>query len=145
MIHPLIFDLDDILYSKSDFKELSASYRMGIITDGLPEVQEREVRALQLEKLMDYIIYTWVYGEARQKPHSHSFELMLQSLELAAENAFYVGDNPSKDCIGARRAGIKYAQIRPHVSEKKSLTIPVSKSRIMSSNPCLSFLSFCRN
>ena len=97
-------------------RELSRSYRLGIITDGLPEVQERKVRALRLEGLMDNIIYTWKFGREKQKPHPHSFTLMLQSLETEAKNALFVGDNPIKDCIGAHRAGMKCAQISLPVS-----------------------------
>ncbi|MBN2321150.1 MAG: HAD family hydrolase [Acidobacteria bacterium] len=102
-------------------KELSGSYRLGIITDGMPEVQERKIRALRLEGLMDAIIYTWKFGREKQKPHPHSFKLMLQSLETEAENALFVGDNPTKDCTGAHRAGMKYAQIRPPVSGGEDL------------------------
>ena len=101
--------------------ELSDSYRLGIITDGMPEVQARKVRALQLERLMDNVIYTWEFGCEKQKPHPHSFALMLQSLETKAENALFVGDNPVKDCIGAHKAGMKCAQIRPQISDMKNL------------------------
>jgi putative hydrolase of the HAD superfamily len=97
-------------------KELSENYRLGIITDGIPEVQERKVRALELEGLMDHVIYTWKFGEAMQKPHPLSFSLMLQSLGTDAENAIYIGDNPAKDGTGAHRAGMKFAQIHPPVS-----------------------------
>jgi len=91
---------------------LSQNYRLGIITDGMPEVQERKVRALGLDNLIDTIIYTWEYGEEKQKPHPHSFSIMLESLRTNAQCALYIGDNPLKDCNGAHRAGMKFAQIR---------------------------------
>ena len=105
-------------------KELSGSYSLGIITDGMPEVQERKVRALRLEGLMDNIIYTWKFGEDRQKPHPHSFTLMLRSLETNAENALFIGNDLAKDCIGAHRAGMKCAQIRPSISGPEGLDEP---------------------
>jgi putative hydrolase of the HAD superfamily len=92
-------------------KRLSRQYRLGIITDGLPEVQERKVKALGLESLMDAIVYTWQYGKEREKPHPYSFGLMLESIHIDAANALYIGDNPVKDCMGAHRAGMQYAQI----------------------------------
>jgi putative hydrolase of the HAD superfamily len=101
-------------------RELSHSYQLGIITDGMPEVQESKVRALRVEGVMDNIIYTWKYGEEKQKPHPLSFELMLKSLQTEASNALYVGDNPSKDCAGAHRAGIKFVHIRPPVNSNDS-------------------------
>jgi putative hydrolase of the HAD superfamily len=92
-------------------RRLSRRYRLGIITDGLPEVQERKVKALGLQSLMHAIVYTWQYGKERQKPHPYSFGLMLESMHMDASNALYVGDNPVKDCRGAHLAGMKYAQI----------------------------------
>jgi putative hydrolase of the HAD superfamily len=100
-------------------KQLSENYRLGIITDGMPEVQERKVRALGLEMLMDAVIYTWKFGEEKQKPHPHSFSLMLQFLGTEAEEALFVGDNPVKDCMGARKAGMKCAQIKTSASGAK--------------------------
>lgn len=97
-------------------RRLSQSYRLGIITDGLPEVQENKIRALKLDGLMDSIIYSWRFGEEKQKPHPHSFNLILKSLQTEAPNALFVGDNPLKDCIGAHRAGMKCAQVRSGVS-----------------------------
>ncbi len=105
-------------------KELSGSYSLGIITDGMPEVQERKVRALRLEGLMDNIIYTWKFGVDKQKPHPHSFSLMLRSLETNAENALFIGDDLTKDCMGSHRAGMKCAQTRPSVSDGEGLNEP---------------------
>ena len=92
-------------------KQFSRSCRLGLITDGMPEVQERKVRTLLLEGLMDKIIYTWAHGVQKQKPHPYPFNLMLQSLHTEAAHALYIGDNPSKDCAGAHRAGMKCAQV----------------------------------
>jgi putative hydrolase of the HAD superfamily len=93
-------------------QELSRNYRLGILTDGLPEVQKRKVRALGLEHLVDKIIYTWDYGSEMEKPHPMTFSLMLDYLRAEPINALYVGDNPAKDCKGAHQAGMKFAQLR---------------------------------
>ena len=101
--------------------KLSRHYKLGIITDGIPEVQERKVRALKLENLMDCIIYTWKYGEEKQKPHPHSFFLMCESLQIDVSHALYIGDNPLKDCTGAHRAGMKFAQVRASIPPENKL------------------------
>jgi putative hydrolase of the HAD superfamily len=93
-------------------QELASSYRMGIITDGLPEVQDRKVQALGLKGIMDKIIYTWEYGIEKGKPHPLSFSMMLDFLEAKPETALFIGDNPEKDCRGAHRAGMRCAQIQ---------------------------------
>ena len=93
-------------------KEFAGNYRMGIITDGLPEVQERKVRALGLESIMNRIICTWEYGAEKEKPHPLSFSLMLDSLDAKPDSALFIGDNPEKDCRGAHQAGMKFAQVQ---------------------------------
>jgi putative hydrolase of the HAD superfamily len=96
-------------------RTLALQYRLGIITDGLPEVQARKIHALGLPSVMVRIIYTWEYGPEKEKPHPFPFSLMLQSLETKGESAMYIGDNPDKDCKGAHRAGMLFAQIRGSV------------------------------
>ena len=93
-------------------QEFAQNYRMGIITDGLPEVQERKIQALGLKTVMDQIIYTWEYGSEKEKPHPLSFSLMLNSLNTPPNSALFIGDNPEKDCRGAHQAGLRFAQIQ---------------------------------
>ncbi len=105
-------------------QELTRHYRMGLITDGLPAVQERKVRALDLESVMDKIIYTWEFGS--EKPHPHAFSLMLESLQANPESTLFVGDNPEKDCRGAHGAGMKYAQVE-HAASRQGRSSTVSQ------------------
>jgi putative hydrolase of the HAD superfamily len=93
-------------------RDFARQYRLGVITDGLPSVQEKKVRALGLENLMEKILYTWEYGSEKQKPHPLPFSLMLESLGTTPENALFIGDNPDKDCRGAHGVGMKCAEIR---------------------------------
>jgi putative hydrolase of the HAD superfamily len=92
--------------------KLSRRFRMGVITDGLPAVQERKVHALGLRRFMDRIIYTWEYGSEKQKPHPLSFSLMLEYLRVEPGSALYIGDNPEKDCRGAHGVGMKFVQVQ---------------------------------
>lgn len=98
-------------------QEFVHQYRLGVITDGLPAVQARKVRALGLEDVMEKIIYTWEYGTDKQKPHPFAFSLMLESLRAKPGSALFVGDNPDKDCKGAHQAGMICVQVQhPMVS-----------------------------
>jgi putative hydrolase of the HAD superfamily len=94
-------------------KWLARYRRLGIITDGLPEVQPLIIQALQLQNMMERIIYTWEFGVEKEKPHPLPFTLMLGSLQTDPDSVLFVGDNPDKDCRGAHGAGMKYAQIQP--------------------------------
>jgi putative hydrolase of the HAD superfamily len=91
---------------------LHESYKLGLITDGLPEVQKRKVRALGLEQKMDRIIYTWEYGAEKQKPHPQCFAFMMDLLGSGPDTTLYIGDNPEKDCKGAHNAGMKCVQVK---------------------------------
>lgn len=93
-------------------EELARHCRLGMITDGLPEVQHNKVRALDLEGRMAKIIYSWTYGVERQKPHPYAFSLMLEALPAHPGETLFVGDNPEKDGRGARNAGMHYAQVQ---------------------------------
>ncbi len=77
---------------------LRETYKLGIITDGLPEVQRRKVHSLGLEGKIDKIIYTWEYGIERQKPHPQSFTVMMDFLHTSPLSTLYVGDSQDKDC-----------------------------------------------
>jgi putative hydrolase of the HAD superfamily len=93
-------------------QKLGRRYRLGIITDGLPAVQERKIHALGLRGVVDKIIYTWEYGSEKEKPHPFPFSLMLEYLHAEPASVLFVGDNPDKDCRGAHGVGMKFAQIQ---------------------------------
>jgi putative hydrolase of the HAD superfamily len=91
-------------------RSLRWQYRLGVITDGIPEVQRRKARALKLEKLVDGIVYTW--DLQTEKPDPSGFLLLSNQLGVPADRAIVVGDNPAKDCRGAQAAGMKSAWCR---------------------------------
>jgi len=93
-------------------RQLGRDYKLGIITDGLPDVQKRKIHALGLAEVMDRIIFTWEHGADKQKPHPLPFTLMLQALCVDPEEALFIGDNPEKDCRGAHGIGMKAAQVQ---------------------------------
>jgi putative hydrolase of the HAD superfamily len=92
--------------------DLAGKFQLGLITDGIPEVQKKKVEALGLDVIIKNIVYSWAYGPERQKPHFHPFSVMLNLLQLPPRNMLFVGDNPEKDGKGAKNAGMLYRQIR---------------------------------
>ncbi len=73
-------------------------YKLGIITDGRPEGQRNKIKALGLDKIMDFIIVTdELGGETFRKPNPKAFELMREALGVEFDEMMYVGDNPKKD------------------------------------------------
>ena len=92
-------------------QQLRKNYRLGIITDGLPVTQRNKVSALGIEGLFDRIIYSWDYGQEREKPHPHSFTLMAEFFRLPPKSMLFIGDNTEKDGRGAEGAGMKYIRV----------------------------------
>lgn len=87
--------------------KLRRIYSLGIITDGYFKVQKKKVQALKLEELFDSIIYTDEYGKEYWKPNVYGYKLALRELNgLLPKEAVYIGDNPYKDFIGAKKVGI---------------------------------------
>ena len=80
--------------------------RLGIVTDGLHEVQKRKVSALGLCELMDVIIYTDELGKEHWKPHPLGFQHALKRLSATSEDALYVGNDPVKDFAGPKSIGM---------------------------------------
>ena len=92
-------------------EELGKTYRLGMITDGLPAVQRSKVRALGIEEMFEKIVYSWDYGEERQKPHLYPFALILEALGVSPHSTLFVGDNREKDGRGALGAGMRYVRV----------------------------------
>lgn len=88
-------------------KLLKRYYRLGLVSDGYLSVQERKFKALGLESLFDSVVFSDQWGREAWKPSPRPFHVVLQQLMVDAERAFYIGDNPLKDFLGARQAGMK--------------------------------------
>lgn len=76
---------------------------VGIITDGKASVQWNKIKLLGLEKMVDKIIVTDDFGLDFWKPHEFAYREMLKYFNSTPEQCIYVGDNPHKDFIGARK------------------------------------------
>ena len=85
---------------------LHQSHRLGLLSDGYLAVQQRKLAALGLAHHFDAIVFSDEWGRQAWKPSTTPFEAILERLECAASQTAYVGDNPLKDFLGARRAGL---------------------------------------
>jgi len=81
-------------------------YKLGIITDGNVEVQRNKVEALKIKDFFDCIIFSDEYGIEKQKPDPLPYQKAMEKLEASTNETVYIGDNPYKDFITARKLGI---------------------------------------
>jgi putative hydrolase of the HAD superfamily len=90
-------------------------WRLAIVTNGPPAIQERKVEALGLATLVDHVCY----ADARPgcgKPHPAAFESPLQALGLSPTRTVHAGNDLVCDVLGARSAGLKTIHVVAHAS-----------------------------
>ncbi len=107
---PKICLFEDAKYILDRLGKMKSS--LGMITDGLDVVQKSKVTALGIEPYFSKIIYTHELGVACYKPNPVSYRLMAADLKCDYKDMVYVGDNPHKDFVSAKKLGMRTVRIR---------------------------------
>lgn len=92
--------------ARAALAQLHGQYRLGLVSDGYLEVQQRKFAALDVAYYFDAVVFSDQWGREAWKPSHTPFIAVLQQLDSPPERAVYVGDNPAKDFIGARALGM---------------------------------------
>lgn len=90
---------------------LYGKYKLGVITDGKASVQWNKIKCLGLEKRFDKIIVTDDLGREYWKPNEYSYRKIIEEFNCRPSEAMYIGDNPTKDFIGAKKVGFLTVRI----------------------------------
>ena len=85
-------------------------YKLGIISDGLIDVQLNRIKALKLEKYFDTFTFSEEVG--KNKPALEIFQLALKKANCSPSEAMMVGDNVKTDIAGANKVGMTSVWIR---------------------------------
>lgn len=85
-------------------------YKTAIISDAQWSFSEREIVKLGLERFFKLRILSSRSGF--KKPDTRLFNMAMEKLGVKPEKCVYIGDNPSKDLVGARNAGVKSVLFR---------------------------------
>lgn len=88
----------DVLY------ELSEDFVLGVISDGPKEWQIAKLKMTGLHPLFDTVICSSEFGVC--KPDKRIFNIACTSAGVHPDKSIMVGNNPHKDAIGAREAGL---------------------------------------
>lgn len=107
--------------AEAALKELKGHFKLGLITDGLQETQENKISALNLRSHLDVIIITDTLGREYRKPSEKPFKIVLSKLGVKAIEAVYVGDNPLKDFVPAKKLGLLTIRVRRGDGEYDSI------------------------
>jgi len=121
---PVLKPFEDVLPT---LNVLKGQCRLGLVTDGYLAVQLRKWRSLGLSDYFEAVVFSDELGRRHWKPSSKPFSTILERMRLNPAAAVYVGDNPEKDFIGARRVGIYTVWIRRHSGEYIHLEPPTKE------------------
>lgn len=94
----------DVLEGFRKIEEMGLS--TGIITDARAGVQKRKIEALRLEDKVNMLLCTDDLGADFWKPSPVPFQVGLEYLSVAPEEAIYVGDDLEKDMRPALALGM---------------------------------------
>jgi putative hydrolase of the HAD superfamily len=86
---------------------LRRSWRLAVLTNGLPAIQRAKVEALGVDRLVDVVVYAEEHGGRAGKPDPAAFEEALRRLAVPRKCALVVGDDYDRDVVGARAAGLR--------------------------------------
>lgn len=104
--------------TKEVLKELrERGIHVGLVTDSDNDYLKAHLEALGLLEYFDSITTSEEAGF--YKPHPRVFQLALSKAGVKGEEAIYVGDNPSKDCAGARGVDMMSVLYDPDGSKRE--------------------------
>lgn len=91
---------------------------LGLVTNGTVRGQEQKLEVLGLRRYFQAVVVSEAVGV--QKPHPAIFQSALTGVGVAAEHAWFVGDHPENDILGASRVGLRtvwLASVHPWPAE----------------------------
>lgn len=86
-------------------KNLQGRYPLGLVTNGVPDLQHEKLNATKLGPYFDEIAISGEVGIG--KPDPQIFDLVLNALRAQPADAVMVGNSIERDIAGAQRAGIQ--------------------------------------
>jgi putative hydrolase of the HAD superfamily len=89
---------------------LLGKYELAIISDAQWVFTEPEMAMLGLAKFFKFRILSSRFGF--KKPDVRLFDIAMKKLMINPEESVYIGDNPQKDLVGAKKAGMTFILFR---------------------------------
>jgi putative hydrolase of the HAD superfamily len=90
--------------ARAAIDRLGQEYRLGLVTNGAPEMQRTKLAGVGLESAFDTIVFAGY--DTPGKPDPTPFFRALEQLGVPASEAVHVGNSVGSDVAGARAAGV---------------------------------------
>ncbi len=84
---------------------------VAIISDAQWIFTQPEMEMFGLTRFVRFSILSSQVGF--KKPDVRLFEMAMKKLSVRPDESVYIGDNPSKDLVGAKKAGMKFILFKP--------------------------------
>lgn len=85
---------------------------LGLITDGYKMAQRLKVAALGIEPCFTSLVYSDDEGPEAWKPSPRPYHRVMTELSGCADGFVYLGDNPKKDFVTARKLGWRTVMVQ---------------------------------
>lgn len=109
--------------AKETLLRLKADYRIGLLTNGAPDLQREKIAASGLASSFAAIAVSGEHGIG--KPQPRIFEILLAELGVSADRAVMVGNSLERDIAGAKNAQLAAAiWIQVAGSEEQADVVP---------------------
>ena len=95
-------------------KVIKPKYKIGLLSDGVVEIQLKKLTALKLDKFFDAIVISDELGRENWKPSILPYNTICNRLGVPPQNTVYVADNPLKDFKGTKSIGMHSVRIHRH-------------------------------
>lgn len=90
--------------------EICRKYKTALISDAQWVFTEPEIEILGIDRFFKYRVFSSRYGY--KKPDKRLFNIAMKKIEVKAEDSIYIGDNPVRDLVGSKMAGMKFLLFR---------------------------------
>lgn len=91
-------------------RRLRRTWRLAIVTNGIPAIQAGKVAALGLGRFVDAVVLASECGSGEGKPDREPFLEALRRVDADPAHAVFVGDDAFCDIFGAMRCGLRTIQ-----------------------------------
>lgn len=91
--------------AREGFEAVAERYRVGMVTNGAPEMQRLKLAGIGLDDAFESVVYAGY--DAPAKPAPDPFHRALSEMGVDPARAVHVGNSPSSDVDGAKAAGLR--------------------------------------
>lgn len=96
--------------ARESLESLATEYRIGLVTNGAPDMQALKLEALGIREAFETIVHGG--HDAPAKPSPEPFSVALDALGVEPERAVHVGNSLEADIGGAKAAGLRAVWLR---------------------------------